>query len=86
MQDAEQEARKTAQKHAENVDEIVDGMSKKLRDAQDRSAQQVMSIVDQGMKNFHGEINRVAQEWGRNLVAVAEKAQQAIDAIEAEQE
>lgn len=86
FQSAEQETRRIAQNHLENVQRIAEGMSKTLESAQRESADQVAEIVASGIRKFDDgiskELERVARAWGGNLVSIAERCSQAIREVD----
>lgn len=86
----ESETRQVAQRHAENVEKLVNDMVTTLGSAQEESAQKITGIVEGAINNFSGEMNReierVAREWGSNLVSIAERAKDAIEAVEHRQQ
>ena len=86
LQAAEQGTRQIAEQHARNVEQIAAGMREALQNAQSDSAGKVTEVVNVAIQHFSDEMNReidrVARAWGGNLVSIAEKAQQAINAAE----
>ena len=82
----ESETRKIAKRHGENVRQLVDDMTATLGKAQEESAQKITGVVEEAINRFSREMSReidsVAREWGGNLVSIAERAKQAIDAVE----
>ena len=82
----ESETWKVAEQHSQNVRQIVADMTATLSKVQHESAQQVTAVVEKAINQFSGEmdreITRVAREWGSNLVAVAERARDAIQAVD----
>ena len=77
FQSAEQETRRIAQQHVENVERIAADMSQTLESAQRESAAKVTAIVESGIGKFASdvstELDRVARAWGGNLVSIAER-------------
>ena len=84
--EVESETRQIAKRHSENVQQMVASMVEAMTNAQNESAQKVTDVVDGAVRKFSEQINReidrVTEEWGRNLVAVAKAAQQAIEKVE----
>lgn len=81
---AEKETRRIAEQHAENVEELAGNMRQTMENAQRESAERVAKIVGEGLEKFAGGVNheleRITQEWGQNMVSIAEQCQAAIDA------
>ena len=86
FESAEQETRRIAQNHLENVQRIAADMSRTLENAQRESAERVTGIVEAGVQKFNdgitAELDRVARAWGGNLVSIAERASEAISKVD----
>ena len=82
IQQAEEETRRIARLHTENVESLAAGMRETLEQAQRSSADKVAGIVDNAINKFTQEINReldrVAVAWGENMVGIAERVAEAI--------
>ena len=82
IQQSEEETRRIAQAHAENIEAIAAGMQKTLEAAQRDAADKVAGIVEDAMKKFTREINReldrVAVAWGENMVGISERVAEVI--------
>lgn len=86
FQSAEQETRRIAQQHLENVERIAADMSQTLESAQRESAAKVTDIVESGIGKFVNgvstELDRIASAWGGNLVSIAERCSEAINRVD----
>ena len=86
FQSAEEETRRIAQQHVENVERIAGDMSRTLENAQRNSAAKVTAIVESGIGKFAGdvstELDRVARAWGGNLVSIAERCSEVISKVD----
>lgn len=82
IQQAEEETRRIARLHTQNIEALATGMRETLEEAQRASADKVVGIVDDAINNFTQEINReitrVAVAWGENMVGIAERVAEAI--------
>ena len=86
IRQAEEETRRIARLHTENVEALASGMRETLEKAQRDSANQVTGIVDAAINKFTQEINReldrVARAWGENMVSISERVAEVIRAEE----
>ncbi len=82
IQQAEEETRRIARLHTENIEALAIGMRETLEEAQRASADKVAGIVDEAINKFtqeiDNEITRVAVAWGENMVGIAERVAEAI--------
>ena len=90
FQSAEQETRRIAQQHSQDVQSVAAGMRETLENAQRDSAQKVTGIVESTIKQFsdeiNNELNRVARAWGSQMTSIAERCAEAIRAVERPQQ
>ena len=82
IQQAEEETRRIARLHTENVEALATGMRETLEQAQRESADKVSGIVESAIEQFSKEINReidrVARDWGENMLSIAERCAEVI--------
>ena len=86
FESAEEQTRRVANLHAENVERITAKMIQTLEGAQQESAARVTEIVESAIRKFSGEVSeeldRVATAWGSNLVSIAERCSEAITEVD----
>ena len=82
--------KKAVDTHAESVEAMVKNLLEQLEKANTASFKEVTRIVQNALDTFSTEMKReidgVALEWGRNLVAVAEQAAESIEAAKKREE
>lgn len=74
FQNSEQEARRISEQYAANAEALVVNMRQAMEEAQQTFRDDIIK-----------EINRMTQEWGGNLVSIAEECAKMMDAIKDEQ-
>lgn len=86
FQSAEQETRRIAQQHSENVESVAAGMRETLEKVQRDSADKIAGIVESAVEKFRSDINkeldRVARAWGEQMLGIAERCKEVINKVE----
>ena len=70
--------------HAKSVEKMAADLNNTLKEANAKSSEEIERIVKEALAKFstdmNREINEVTKQWGSNLVAVAERAAESIEA------
>lgn len=86
FQSAEQQTRRIAQDHLENVQRIAGEMTRTLESTQRESSVRVAEIVDSAIQRFDAavseELGQLTNRWGGNLVAIAERCSELIQKVD----
>ena len=85
FKEATASAMRTMETHAADVKEMAASMKGAVEEAQRESANEALSIVKTSMEAFSQEVQRelgrIHRDWGGNMIAIAERCKDAIDAV-----
>ena len=82
FQHAEEETRRVAQQHSENVQQIASGMREMLEQEQRNAASKVSGIVGETMQRLENAVRRISEEYGSNMLSIARKCEEVIRSSE----
>ena len=80
FRNAEDEARRVARQHSENVQQIVSGMRETVEQEQRNVAEKVSGIVGETTQRLEHLLMRITREFGSNMLSIAQKCEEAIRA------
>lgn len=80
FRNAEEEARRVARQHSENVQQIVSGMRETFEQEQRNVAEKVSGIVGETSQKLEHLLLRITRAFGENMLSIAQKCEEAIRA------
>ena len=82
FRNAEEETRRVTRQHSENVQQIVSGMRETLEQEQRNAAERISGIVGETSQRLEHLCRRIAEEFGSNMLSIAQKCEEAIRSSE----
>lgn len=83
QKEAERSIKETAEIHTKNVEEVTHRMRSAMESAQQEAARQINGMIEAAIEKHTNQVSeqleRIATEWGNNLVSIAERCAETIE-------